>query len=198
MALDDTSRLALKAELLQRVEVLSLQQAIFPEPEPAIDKIVGQLEEINPISQPLSFENQSTLFGSWQLIYASRGTVVTRQFATLPDWTGIKIKQVWQDLTAGDTSQIATSNCAEIELPLLGEWKVQADGIWRWDSDKKTANVSFSAFSFQATKPFSLPELKIPVLEFLRNEAVWITSYLDEEMRVGKGKTGNLFVFRRK
>jgi hypothetical protein len=29
-----------------------------------------------------------------------------------------------------------------------------------------------------------------------RNEAMWITSYLDEEIRVGLGAKGNLFVFR--
>ena len=33
---DNKTRFALKAELLQRVEALSFQQAIFPEPEPAI------------------------------------------------------------------------------------------------------------------------------------------------------------------
>ncbi|MFE1746297.1 PAP/fibrillin family protein [Coleofasciculus sp. H7-2] len=32
---------------------------------------------------------------------------------------------------------------------------------------------------------------------FLRNEAEWTTSYLDEEIRVGRGATGNLFVFSR-
>jgi hypothetical protein len=57
-------------------------------------------------------------------------------------------------------------------------------------------------FSVQATKPlgisiWSLPELKIPVLEFLKKEALWTTSYLDSQIRVGRGATGNLFVFRR-
>jgi hypothetical protein len=62
--------------------------------------------------------------------------------------------------------------------------------------------VTFDAFTVQATKflgqpDWTLLELKIPVLEFLRNEALWITSYLDEDTRIGRGKTGNLFVFRR-
>lgn len=62
--------------------------------------------------------------------------------------------------------------------------------------------VSFDAFTTQATKflgqsDWTLPELKIPVLDFLRNEALWITSYLDEDLRIGRGTTGNLFVFRR-
>ncbi len=200
MAAESTNIKSLKTELMQQVEALPLQQAIFPQSEPDIDKIVEQLEEINPIPQPLSSNNQTLIFGNWQLIYASNGTVVTRQVATIPDWTGFKIKQVYQTLSAGD-SGIATSNCAKIELPLLGEWKIQANGIWKCDRDQTTALVSFDEFAFQATKPFNLPfhlpELKIPVLEAFRNEAVWITSYLDEEIRVGRGKTGNLFLFIR-
>ena len=196
MVAQSTNRKSLKTELIQRLEALPSQQAIFPQAEPNIDKIIQTLEEINPIPQPLSSNNQTLIFGNWQLIYASNGTVVTRQVATIPDWTGIKIKQVYQILSAGD-SGIATSNCAKIELPLLGEWKIQANGVWKCDRDQTTALVSFDEFAFQATKPFNLPELKIPVLEAFRNEAVWITTYLDEEIRVGRGKTGNLFLFIR-
>ncbi|KST69377.1 PAP/fibrillin family protein [Mastigocoleus testarum] len=195
---DNTNRKSLKTELIGQVEALSFEEAIFPEAEPVIDKIVEQLEEANPIVRPLSVENQLKMFGIWELIYASRGTVVTRKVAKIPDWTGIKIKRVWQNLTADDTEKINTSNCAQIELPFLGEWKVQADGVWKRNEDRKTALVSFNAFTFGLQKPFTLPELKIPVLEALRDEAVWITSYLDEEIRIGRGKTGNLFVFCRK
>ena len=197
----DTNRQSLKAELMQRVEALSSEQAIFPQAEPNIDKIIQTLEEINPTPEPLNLDNQALISGNWQLIYASNGTVVTRQVATIPDWTGIKIKQVYQNLTANDTG-ITTSNCAEIELPLLGEWEIQASGMWKCEEDQKTALVSFDEFALQATKlfnlPFHLPELKIPVMEALRNEAIWITSYLDEEIRVGRGKTGNLFLFEKR
>ncbi|MGB3755924.1 MAG: PAP/fibrillin family protein [Rivularia sp. (in: cyanobacteria)] len=196
MTAENTARTSLKTKLIRRLAALSLQQAIFPQPEPAIDKIIGELEELNPIPQPLNLDNQALISGSWQLIYASNGTVVTRQVATIPDWAGIKIKQVYQILNCSNT-EIATSNCAKIELPLLGEWKIEASGIWKCEEDQKTSLVSFDAFGFQATKPFNLPELKIPVMEALRNEAIWITSYLDEEIRVGRGKTGNLFLFRR-
>lgn len=77
-------------------------------------------------------------------------------------------------------------------------------GRWHLDvgADEQVAKVSFSSFSLQAINLFGLsdwsfPQLKIPVLEFLRNEALWITSCLDREIRVGRGATGNLFVFRR-
>ena len=38
----DTNRQSLKAELMQRVEALSSEQAIFPQAEPTIDKIIQQ------------------------------------------------------------------------------------------------------------------------------------------------------------
>jgi hypothetical protein len=54
-------------------------------------------------------------------VYASRGTVVTRSFTSIPDFLGgIKIKRVWQSLVAGSTGKISASNGAFLDLPLLG------------------------------------------------------------------------------
>lgn len=203
MVKDDATRIALKTQLLQHIENVGLQQSLFPISNEPIDKIVQKLEEINPIPYPLQSNYISFLFGNWELIYASRGTVVTRQIALIPDfWGGIKIKRVWQTLVVESDRKISASNSAKLELFLLGEWQLQAEGLWKWDRDEQTANVSFNSFSIQAIKPFgfsnlSFTELKIPVVEFLQKEALWITSYLDEEIRIGRGATGNLFVFRR-
>ena len=200
MKAKNPSNNSLKTDLIQQLSALSFQKAIFPLGEPEIDNLIQKLEEINPISRPLNSQNQGLLSGTWKLIYASNGTVVTRKFAEIPDWTGIKIKDVYQILNCSDIG-IVTSYCGENELPMFGGLKIQASGIWKCQEDEQTALVSFDEFGFQSKKlfnlPFDLPELKIPVLEFLRNEAVWITSYLDEEIRVGRGKTGNLFVFQK-
>ncbi len=202
---DDTVRLNLKAELLQQVDKLGLQKAIFPSKEEEIDEIVRQLESLNPIPQPLSNDNLPKIFGDWELIYASRGTVITRPLASLPEIEGgIGIQRVWQTLSVSVSGErkINTTNAAIFELFLLGEWQLQADGVWSWEDDEQTAKVIFGTFSVQAAKLFglstwNLPTLKIPILEFLRNEALWTTSYLDEDIRIGRGATGNLFVFRR-
>ena len=89
-----------------------------------------------------------------------------------------------------------------IELFLLGEYQLGAEGIWKPKPDERTATVTFDVFSLQAMKflsqsDWTLPELQIPVLDVLKNEAIWITSHLDEDTRIGRGATGNLFVFRR-
>jgi hypothetical protein len=193
----------LKTQLLQQIAALNLQQALFPSVNESIDEIVQQLEKTNPIPQPLQPDYLHDLIGKWQLIYASRGTVVTRRVASIPSWVeAIKIERVWQELTAENHNKISAVNAAIIDLSWFGKWQLQANGIWIWDTPEQLAKVSFSSFSVQAKQPFgwsnwSLPQLTIPVLEWLRSEAIWITSYLDQEIRVGRGATGNLFVFCR-
>lgn len=119
----------------------------------------------------------------------------------IPVFSWLIQEKIWQSL-AFENSKITADNQALIELPLLGEYKLSAEGVWQPELDKQAARVTFNAFTAQATKflgqlDWTLPELKIPVLEFLRNEALWITSYLDEDLRIGRGATNNLFVFRR-
>ena len=179
-----------------------LSQSLLPFSDTSIDETIQQLEDTNAIPQPLSPDNLSTLIGDWQLIYASNGTVVTRPIAEITNvlGTAIKVNKIWQ-LLAVEDGKITADNQALIELTLLGEYKL-SEGFWQPEPDKQTAKVTFDAFTAQATKFFAqsdwtLPELKIPVLDFLRNEALWITSYLDEDTRIGRGATGNLFVFRR-
>ena len=191
--------LNLKTELFRQIEILG-ERSLLPFSEASIDETISQLESTNPITQPLSTNNLSILVGDWQLVYASNGTVVTRPIAEMANILGaIKVEKIWQSL-AVKNGEITANNQASIEL--LGEYKLSAEGIWRSQADQQTAIVTFNSFTAQATKflgqsNWSLPELKIPVLDFLKNKALWITSYLDEDMRIGRGATGNLFVFRR-
>lgn len=80
---DDATRAALKTELWRQVEALGSERCLFPSQGEPIDEIVQQLEDINPIPHPLNASHLPSLFGNWQLIYASRGTVVTRSFASI-------------------------------------------------------------------------------------------------------------------
>ncbi|MGG6241281.1 PAP/fibrillin family protein [Nodosilinea sp. AN01ver1] len=232
-------RLQLKTQLLQQIETLEPEDAILPAEHPAIDQIICELETLNPIDQPLRPEHWPMLLGSWALVYASRGTVVTRRIGRqfpLP----VGIQRVWQRLTSPESTgaamlkdqsleaiakdrgsgalvfdrplraiakdqhlgAIATENGAVLSLPFLGELTATAQGIWQPFEEGESARVSFGAFSVQATRllgitGLNLPQITVPVLEFLRQEALWITSYLDEDLRFGRGATGNLFVFRR-
>ena len=191
----------LKTQLLSQIEILGREQSLLPFSDTSIDETIQQLEDSNPIPQPLLPDNLSSLVGDWQLVYASNGTVITRPIAEITNFlgSGIKVNRIWQSLGI-ENNQIMAENQALIELPLLGEYKLSAEGIWRSQSDQRSAMVTFEAITTRATKflgqsDWSLPELKIPVLKFLRNEALWITSYLDEDTRIGRGATGNSFVF---
>ena len=71
-------------------------------------------------------------FSAIELIYASAGTFVTRSLASIPGWEDtIKIKQVWQTLTAGSSKTIAAENIAVLDLPLFGEWRLGANEEFR-------------------------------------------------------------------
>lgn len=196
-------RLQLKTQLFQQIGTLEPEEAILPDEHPAIDQIICELETLNPIDQPLRPEHWPLLLGSWALVYASRGTVVTRRLGRqfpLP----VGIQRVWQRLTGPETTgaDIATENGAVLSLPFLGELTATIQGTWQPFEEGESARVSFGAISVQATRMLGiaglqLPKITVPVLEFLRQEALWITSYLDEDLRFGRGATGNLFVFRR-
>ena len=196
-------RTQLKTQLLQQIDALEPEEAILPSEHPGIDQIICELEELNPIDQPLQKEHWPMLLGSWALVYASRGTVVTRRIGRQVPLT-VGIRRVWQRLTDPEDNgaAIGTENGAVIALPLFGELTATAQGIWQPYDEGESARVTFGAFSVQATRLLGiaglhLPKITVPVLEFLRQEALWITSYLDEDLRFGRGATGNLFVFRR-
>ncbi len=205
MMSDETRRDSLKEELLQQIQGLHRSQALFPaqsESTQAIDALVQQLEELNPNPEPLRAAALPLLLGNWQLIYASQGTVVTRRLADsqnmLPD---IELKQVWQKLVMSSAGTLAVDNEAELEIPFLGHWRLTASGTWQV-KDPQLAQVCFSAFSLQAIRLFGqkdwqLPALTVPILENLRREAAWTTSYLDFDLRVGRGASANIFVFCR-
>lgn len=203
--MDEETRSTLKAQLFHQVAALGIENALFPSEAEAIDQLVVQLEQLNPTPHPLHPDSLAQLLGRWELIYASRGTVVTRRLAPFSfglGAMGISIGQIWQTLTSPDAKAIAAENGADLELPLLGEWQLRAEGKWHWQEEAgQVATVRFNAFAIQAREAFGqpqwqLPELKIPVLDFLQNQAWWRTSYLDDDLRVGRGATGNLFVFR--
>ena len=193
----------LKTELFNQIEAISEAQSLSPFSLASVDEVIQDLEKINPIPQPLSFSNFSSLIGDWQLVYTSNGTVITRPIAEITSilGSGIKVKKIWQSLS-NLNGEIRANNRALIELTLFGEYQLGAEGVWQAEADEQTAKVRFDAFTAKATEflgqsNWNLPELRIPVLHFLQNEALWITSYLDEDTRIGRGGTGNLFIFRR-
>ena len=193
----------IKDRLFEQISSIGKESALLPFANVEIDRTIEELENSSAVAKALEVNQRDILLGEWELMYASNGTVVTRPLAEITNVfsQGIKVNKIWQSLTAKG-NVIEVSNQALIELSLLGQIEIGARGIWQPESDWQTARVTFDAFSTQAKQlfgrsDFTLPKLEIPVLEALQNSALWITSYVDEDTRIGKGATGNLFVFRR-
>ncbi|NJL78179.1 MAG: PAP fibrillin [Richelia sp. RM2_1_2] len=192
----DANRQSLKTELIRRIEGLSLRKALSSEPEPTVDEIVRQLEEINPTPHPLSFENLPQIYGNWQVAYNSNETLVTSGTDTVQEGALTNI-EIWENLTAGNNSTIIACDYVLIEVASFAEWKMEVEGVWKFNEDEKTALVTFSTFEFKQTKPFPFPffELKIPIFEVFRKEKLFVTTYLDENIRVARVDNRSVFVF---
>ena len=134
------ARQVLKQDLLRRAAELG-QDAVLPTQKAAMDTIVRQLESLNPTPEPLALSQRALLLGDWSLIYASRGTVVTRRLVG-----GISINAIWQRLDSAGERAIAATNGAELELPVIGKIQLQAEGLWRWQGETQTATVSLDIF----------------------------------------------------
>lgn len=202
--INNTDSSLLKAKLIDSIKILDYQKSLFPISEPAIDQIISQLEQLNPIKQPLEPKNYSYLTGSWELIYASNGTAVTRGIDFFGDLFKnlIEIEKVWQNLSIDEAGQINADNNAILSLSILGEYHISIEGYWKPQTNLQQAIVTFTDSSLRATEflcqqDWTFPKLSISIMESLRREALWITPYLDEDLRIGRGATGNTFVFCR-
>jgi hypothetical protein len=87
----------------------------------------------------------------------------------------------------------------------LGVWRVAIEGEWRrrdsgGGGDAATVDVSFDAFSTQIVGIFGLrfpgAVLRLP-LPATGRSAEWNTPFVDGQWRVGRGRTGNSFLFKR-
>ncbi|GFR46872.1 hypothetical protein Agub_g8513, partial [Astrephomene gubernaculifera] len=192
-----------------------------------IDKVLHRLEALNPNPNPLQadIEQRPTgdlsgisplLLGEWELLYASNGTVVTRtapaqwlllSASKLPGMGLSDIEQVLS-LSPGDGS-LTASNSAVFGLGPLGSWRVGIQGVWRSAGDGRTARVLFDQMSVKPVAALGLPAPSwLPPLKLAaggsagggggRLGADWVTSFLDGELRIGRGRSGNTFLFRRK
>ncbi len=159
---------------------------------------VEQLEDHNPNPHPL--EAKSTLDGNWRLLYTtSRGILGLDRFPLL------QLGQIYQYL---DLVQAKLYNIAEIEgLPLL-ESVVAVVARFDVVSDRRV-EVKFerSIIGLQRLLNYQSPSQFIQAInlgkKFLpldfsidRKESMgWLEiTYLDDDLRIGRGNEGNVFI----
>ncbi|PNH06282.1 hypothetical protein TSOC_007369 [Tetrabaena socialis] len=82
-------------------------------------------------------------------------------------------------------------------------WRVGVRGRWVDLGGGLCAEATFESFSVRPVDLWGLPlesllpEVVVAVPEALRSRSEWCTTYLDEEVRVGRGSGGALFLFTR-
>lgn len=160
--------------------------------------LVEQLEDRNPTPQPL--EAKDLLEGNWRLLYTTSKGLLSLDRLPL-----LQLGQIYQCLR---TASAKLYNIAEIVgLPFL-EGLVCVTATFEPVSVRRV-NVRFdrSIISLQRAIGYSSPDRLIQDLEagkkFLpldfslenREQKGWLDiTYLDENMRIGRGNEGSLFI----
>ncbi|GIL70399.1 hypothetical protein Vretimale_3589 [Volvox reticuliferus] len=214
-----------KKELNFLLQTLGYPNTVLPgEPQAKseIDKVLHRLEALTQAPEPLIWHQQPggilgvspLLLGEWELVYASNGILVTRTapaelVRTASRLPGVGISDITQTLSLNQSGAVVANNSAVLGFGPLGSWQLGIQGVWRDSGDGKTARVLFDQVS---VKPVAAMGLAVPSwmppLQLAtggtagpgesRVGASWTTTFVDRDMRVGRGRDGEAFLFRRK
>ncbi len=193
--------MSIKAELLEAIAGKNRGLLADEIDNVRVLSAIQQLEDHNPTPKPL--EAKELLEGDWRLLYTtSKGILGLDRFPLF------KLGQIYQCIR---TAEARVYNVAEVSgLPWL-EGIVSVAARFEPVSERRI-NVIFerSIIGLQRLLGYNSPskfiaELeqgkKFPPLDFSienREQKGWLDiTYLDEDMRVGRGNEGNVFVLAR-
>ncbi len=159
---------------------------------------IAQLEDYNPNLRPL--EAKELLNGNWRLLYTT-----SQELLRIDNFPFLKLGDIYQCIRVEDT---AIYNIAEVYgLPFL-EGIVSVVAQFEVVSEKRV-NVKFnrSIFGLQSLIGYQSPNNLIAEIESgkkftavdfdiqNREQKGWLDiTYLDEDLRIGRGNKGSLFV----
>lgn len=164
----------------------------------AILAAVAQLEDRNPTPHPLAATH--LLDGNWRLLYTS-----SQELLRIDQFPLLKLGQIYQYIRAKTATLY---NVAEVYgLPYL-EGLISVAARFEAVSQRRV-NVRFerSIIGLQRLIEYQSPEFlieqiesgkKFPAIDFnitAREQRGWLEiTYLDEDLRIGRGNEGNVFV----
>lgn len=165
--------------------------------------------------------NQSALDvdGDWILIYVSQASDPSRQtqlpqFLSL-DFPGVELSNMRQKVwRKGSRTSVPTleneagelmmaENTAQVRLGPLGVVELSVQGSWENLLSGKGALVTFHTFSARPIEVLGsliredIPPLDISIPRTLQTSGEWEIVYLDNSIRINRGKTGQFYLFRK-
>ncbi|KAG6541651.1 hypothetical protein Mapa_016916 [Marchantia paleacea] len=151
-----------------------------------------------------------TIDGDWRLIYVSE-TGDSGGDQELPQLPGIALdnirQKVWQSSSMRSavvndlTSPLSARNTAEVRFGPFGVLEIAVQGVWENLEDGQMALVSFDTFSARPLEVFGnkvlndLPQFDIAIPRSLQQRAEWGVLYVDNHIRINRGRRGQLFLF---
>jgi len=190
-----------KDALFQAIDPVNRGLQITDVQKQAIFSAIAYLEEVNPTPQPT--EAAELLTGDWRLVFTTSKDLLG--FDRIP---GLKLGQIYQCVRAAEGK---IYNVAEIfSLPLL-EGLVSVCASFKVVSERRV-NVTFerSVLGLQRLLKYQrvheFVEIlqsgkKLPAIDFEiknREQRGWLeTTYLDADIRIGRGNEGSVFVLKR-
>jgi len=187
-----------KAELLERIAGKNRGLLATDTQKREILSAVAQLEDRNPTPRPV--EAVDLLDGDWRLIYT-----ISRGILGLDQVPLVKLGQVYQCIRAANATLF---NIAEVYgLPLL-EGVVSVAARFVPASDRRV-NVTFerSILGLQRLIDYQTPQAFIQQIETggkfraidfpitNQDQRGWLDiTYLDKDLRIGRGNEGSVFV----
>ncbi len=186
-----------KSELLNAIAGTNRGLSATDSQKQAILATIAQLEDRNPTPRPV--EAATLLEGDWRLLYTtSRGILGINQFPL------INLGQVYQCIRV---KQAKLYNIAEVAGLPLAEGIVSVSARFEPVSERRV-DVSFerSILGLQRFIGYQSPSAfiqqieagqKFAAIDFTinRDQSGWLDiTYLDENLRVGRGNEGSVFV----
>ena len=208
-----TSVPSIKAELRLAAARAQRGFSASPSERATLQQLAANLEASAALDPSFSPTDSPLLPGKWVLDFTDAADVLSLPLAPLP----FDIGDVYQEIeTAADGSSFAVSNAVEVLPPGSGLLSAIANtrpaGLYAVEAvcrplDAKRVSLLFVGASLQpVSEPFALPALRAalpsPVQSWLQGlvgERVFLeTSFLDEDLRIGRGPGRELYVLSKR
>ena len=194
-------RMIRKVELLEAIAGRNRGIIATQTDQTAILSAIARLEDENPNPRP--FEAKERLNGNWRLLYTS-----SEELLRIDRFPLLKLGQIYQWIRL-ETAEIF--NIAEVYgLPFL-EGLVAVGATFEATSERRV-EVKFrrGVLGLQRLVGYSSPDALIKKMDAgdrllpfdftinSENQQGWLeVTYLDDDLRIGRGNEGNVFVLRK-